>query len=107
MTMAMFTTRVPTVIGMAVTWKYQTKNCNYNKLNTMKKVIYVIPDCWSSDDWSGYKQTEFERMTDSEKLKEARENEDMLIYSLEGFQDAFNGDEISDLGYIYIVHEDE
>ena len=73
----------------------------------MNKVIYVTPDCWSSDDWSGYKQVEFERMTDSEKLKEARSNDEMVIYSLEGFQNAFNGEEISDLGFIFFVHEDE
>jgi len=74
----------------------------------MNKVIYVTPECWwSSDDG----KLEFERMSDSEKLKEARNNDKMVIYSLEDFQKVFNGEEfdegISDLGYIFFVHEDE
>ena len=62
----------------------------------MKKVIYVSPDC-------EYPISEFERLTDEEKLHVAKNDNDMEIYTLEGFQAAFNAELISDLGYIYFV----
>ena len=69
------------------------------------KVIYVNSDCWADTDWDGYEQTEFEKMQDYDKLKEARNNPNMEVYSLQGFEDAFNGEDISDLGFIYFVKE--
>lgn len=62
----------------------------------MKKVIYLYPDC-------EYSSSEFESLTDEEKLHIAKNSNDMEIYTLEGFQAAFNDELISDLGYIYFV----
>lgn len=62
----------------------------------MKKVIYVYPDC-------EYPISEFERLTDEEKLHVAKNDNDMEIYTLEGFQEQFNSDFISDEGFIYFV----
>ena len=62
----------------------------------MKKVIYLYPDC-------EYPVLDFERLTDEEKLHVAKNSNDMEIYTLEGFQAAFNDELISDLGYIYFV----
>lgn len=62
----------------------------------MKKVIYLYPDC-------EYPISEFERLTDEEKLHVAKNDNDMEIYTLEGFQERFNSDFISDAGFIYFV----
>ena len=62
----------------------------------MKKVIYVYPDC-------EYPISEFERLTDEEKLHVAKNDNNMEIYTLEGFQEQFNSDFISDEGFIYFV----
>lgn len=65
-----------------------------------KKIIYIESDYVSSDDFS---LDEFERLSNEEKLHVAKNNNNMIVYSLEGFQFAFNNEMISDLGYIFIV----
>lgn len=62
----------------------------------MKKVIYLYPDC-------EYPISEFERLTDEEKIHVAKNDNDMEIYTLEGFQEQFNSDFICDAGFIYFV----
>ena len=65
-----------------------------------KKIIYLESDYVSSDDFS---LDEFESLSNEEKLHVAKNNNNMIVYSLEGFQFAFNNEMISDLGYIFIV----
>ena len=65
-----------------------------------KKIIYIKSDYVSSDDFS---LDEFESLSNEEKLHVAKNNNNMIVYSLEGFQFAFNNEMISDLGYIFIV----
>ncbi len=65
-----------------------------------KKIIYIESDYVSSDDFS---LDEFESLSNEEKLHVAKNNNNMIVYSLEGFQFAFNNEMISDLGYIFIV----
>ena len=66
-------------------------------MKTMEKqVIYLTPHCQ-------YPIEEFKRLSDDEKLHVAKNTYEMFIYSLEGFQRAFNNEYISDLGYIFIV----
>ena len=65
-----------------------------------KKIIYIESDYVSSDDFS---LAEFESLSNEEKLHVAKNNNNMIVYSLEGFQFAFNNEMISDLGYIFIV----
>lgn len=60
------------------------------------KVIYLSPNC-------NYPVEEFERLTDKEKLHVAKNTNEMFVYSLEGFQYAFNGEYISDMGFIYFI----
>ena len=62
----------------------------------MKKVIYLTPNC-------DYEISEFKKLSDQEKLHVANNTNEMFIYTLEGFQDAFNNEYISDLGFIFIV----
>lgn len=62
----------------------------------MKKVIYLTPNC-------DYEISEFEKLSDQEKLHVANNTNEMFIYTLEGFQYAFNYEYISDLGFIFIV----
>ena len=65
-----------------------------------KKIIYIESDYVSSDDFS---LDEFESLSNEEKLHVAKNNNNMIVYSLEGFQFAFNNEMISDLGYIFII----
>ena len=65
-----------------------------------KKVIYIESDYIDRDEFS---YDGFDKLTNDEKLKVANNNNNMIVYSLEGFQDAFNDGIISDLGYIFIV----
>ena len=65
-----------------------------------KKIIYIESDYVSSDDFS---LDEFESLSNEEKLHVAKNNNNMIVYSLESFQFAFNNEMISDLGYIFIV----
>ena len=65
-----------------------------------KKIIYIESDYVSSDDFS---LDEFESLSNEEKLHVAKNSNNMIVYSLEGFQFAFNNEMISDLGYIFIV----
>ena len=65
-----------------------------------KKVIYIESDCVGDEDFSF---EEFEKLPNDEKLHVANNNNHMSVYSLEGFQSAFNDEMISDLGYIFIV----
>lgn len=61
------------------------------------KVIYLHPDC-------EYEVSEFERLTDEEKLHVAKNSNEMDVYYLESFQIAFNLERISDEGFIYFVN---
>ena len=68
---------------------------NFN--STGKKVIYIDPNC---EDFS---LEEFEHTPNDEKLHIAKNTNGMHVYSLDGFQEAFNNEYISDLGYIFII----
>jgi hypothetical protein len=59
-------------------------------------VIYLNPNCT-------YPISDFEALDDQEKLYVARNENDMVVYSLADFEEAFNGEQISDLGFIYII----
>lgn len=63
------------------------------------KVIYIYPDY----DGSELNIVEFGKLPIDEKLHIAKNSNDMEIYSLEAFEDAFNMESISDLGFIYFV----
>lgn len=65
----------------------------------MKYIIYLTPDFFE-DDMTFF---EFERLTNEEKIHVASNSNEAIIYTLEGFQEAFNAEEISDQGFIYIV----
>lgn len=65
-----------------------------------KKVIYIESDYVDDEDFS---VDEFKKLPNDEKLHVANNNNHMSVYSLEGFQSAFNDEMISDLGYIFIV----
>lgn len=60
------------------------------------KVIYLSPDC-------DYPVEEFERLTDEEKLNVAKNDNQMDVYTINGFQRAFNLEQISDEGFIYFI----
>jgi hypothetical protein len=62
----------------------------------MAQVIYIEPDCELMRD-------EIEAMPKDELLHFAKNCNEAQVYSLEGFQEAFNDELISDLGFIYIV----
>ena len=66
----------------------------------MKKVIYVHSDYVEGE----FDIDFFEKLSDEEKLHIAKNSNDIDVYSLEGFQWAFNHEEISDLGFIYIIN---
>lgn len=59
-------------------------------------VIYLNPNC-------DYPISAFEALDDQEKLYVAINENNMEVYSLAAFEEAFNGEEISDLGFIYFV----
>lgn len=65
-----------------------------------RKVIYIESDYIDTDEFLSY---DFDKLTNDEKLKVANNDNNMIVYSLEGFMDAFNEGFISDLGYIFIV----
>lgn len=73
------------------------------------KVIYLHPDISEYPDLTNTLNfvSEFERLSDAEKLNVAKEypNEDIEIFTLEEFQAVFNNELISDLGYIYFINE--
>lgn len=64
-----------------------------------KKVVYISPD-YSSE---GYDIEFFEQMPTEELLTFAQNSNFAQVYSLKGFERAFNAEEISDLGYIFFV----
>lgn len=61
--------------------------------NTIK-VIYVQPDCIDRHDYDEWKEMSLDELYNEDGVE---------LYSLDGFQSAFNFDEISDLGYIFFV----
>ena len=62
-----------------------------------KKVIYLGSDFTSDLDFD----------TKEQRDELAKSHPEREIYSLGGFQEAFNDEMISDLGLIYIVDEDK
>lgn len=62
----------------------------------MTQVIYIEPDCEVFRD-------ELEAMPKDELLHFAKNCNEAHVYSLEDFQEAFNDELISDLGFIYFV----
>ena len=60
------------------------------------KVIYITPEC-------GVYIGELEAMPKDELLTFAKNCNEAEVYSLEDFQDAFNEERISDLGYIFFI----
>jgi hypothetical protein len=62
----------------------------------MAQVIYIEPACELMRD-------EIEAMPKDELLHFAKNCNEAQVYSLEGFQEAFNDELISDLGFIYII----
>lgn len=64
----------------------------------IKMVIYITPNCDSES------IELFDRLkTDAEKLNFARNNNEFYVYTIDDFEQAFNCEEISDLGYIEFV----
>ena len=62
-----------------------------------KRVIYITPDCDVPFD-------ELQRMPEDELVHWAKNSNDAIIYdTLEDFQNAFNDELISDLGFIFFV----
>jgi hypothetical protein len=68
-------------------------------LRAMTKVIYVYPDY----EEYGFDLAGFERASDEEKYVWAKNCNETAVYSLQDFQDAFNREHISSMGFIYIV----
>ena len=63
------------------------------------RIVYISPDY----DKYGYEIHEIEQMP-TEELYSLAQNENFArVYSLKGFEAAFNAEEISDLGYIYFI----
>lgn len=62
------------------------------------RIIYLSPNYEGSI-------SEFEALSNDEKVCEAKNcpNDDIQLFGLEEFADAFNGERISDLGFIYVV----
>lgn len=66
----------------------------------MTTVIYITPqyDC-------EYHIDELAKMPKGELMTYAKNNNDIEIYSLKSFEEAFNNEIISDLGYILFVED--
>lgn len=64
-----------------------------------KKVIYIYCD-YNEEELN---LEEFEKLSNEEKLHIAKNSNDMWVYTLKEFEDAFNTELISDLGFIYFV----
>lgn len=79
----------------------KTKTITIKTNAPMTQVIYITPNFDFDDfdiDW-------FEKLPDNEKLHVARNTNEIYIYSLEEFQEEFNRECISDLGFIYFVSQ--
>ena len=64
------------------------------------KVVYVTPEC-------GIYIGELEVMTQEELLILADSREDIFVYSLSEFQEEFNAERISDLGFIFFINKNK
>lgn len=68
----------------------------------MTKVIYFTPDYNDYD----YEVDELLAMSEDELLHYAKNcNEIEIFYSLQDFENAFNDERISDLGYIHFINK--
>lgn len=76
----------------------KTKTITIKTNAPMTQVIYITPNYEFDIDC-------FDALPNEEKLHVARNLNEVYIYSLEEFQEEFNGDCISDLGFIYFVNQ--
>lgn len=67
------------------------------------KVVYISPN-YEQEDIS---VDDIEQMTNSELLTFAKNSNYAQIFTLKQFQQAFNSEIISDMGYIYFVEDEE
>lgn len=67
------------------------------------KVVYICPEYAQE----GISIDEIEKMTNSELITFAKNSNQAEIYSIKDFQQAFNSEIISDMGYIYFVEDEE
>lgn len=67
----------------------------------MTQVIYITPNF----DFDDFSMDWFDALPNDEKLHVARNTNEVYIYSLEEFQEEFNGDCISDEGFIYFINK--
>lgn len=67
------------------------------------KVVYISPN-YEQEDIS---VDDIEQMTNSELLTFAKNSNYAQIFTLKQFQQAFNSELISDMGYIYFVEDEE
>lgn len=63
------------------------------------KIVYISPEYAQE----GISIDEIEKMTNSELLTFAKNSNCAQIFTLKQFQQAFNSEIISDMGYIYFV----
>lgn len=67
------------------------------------KIVYISPN-YEQEDIS---VDDIEQMTNSELLTFAKNSNYAQIFTLKQFQQAFNSEIISDMGYIYFVEDEE